>query len=460
MSSSSPAESQKTSIELRSFDFHDAEKCQPTTIHLKPADGGPAAWRILIAAVILESLLWGFPLSFGVFQNYYACLPQFENNQNIPVVGTVATGICYLGAPVVVLLMDWFPGWERMWVWVGWPLCLGGLVAGSFATTLPGLILTQGVMYGTGFVLFYYPTIHFVNDFWIKRRGFAFGTMCASSALAGIVFPFALEALLNRYGYATTLRVLALGLAVLTAPVMPFLVARVPSSEYQSTTVSNDWQCLRNVDFWVFSIANLVQNFGYFFPALYLPSIATSVHRSAAEGALLVAILSIAQALGQFGFGYASDREVSLNVLIWASCLCSGIVVTIFYCLVAKTMTSLVIFSLTYGFFAGAWISLWSQMGTTIYGGKPPTTLVSLSLLCFGAGIGNVAAGPISAILINRRLDKPGAQKFDFLMVFTGLCMTFAGGVVLAVQLWRGVKARRTRARAGKERCTEKEIGG
>lgn len=282
--------------------------------------------------------------------------------------------------------------------------------------------------------------------------------MCASSALAGLVFPFTLEALLNKYGYPTTLRSLALGLAILTAPVIPFLSARVSSSERQPTTGSKEWQCLKNVDFWVFSIANTIQNFGYFFPALFLPSIATSVNHSAAEGALLVAVLSIAQALGQFGFGYASDRKVSLNILIWVSSMCSGVAVMIFYYLAPKTMACLIIFSLTYGFFAGAWISLYSQMGTTIYGGTPPNTLASLTLLCFGAGIGNVAAGPISAKLIDLRRDKPGAQKYDLVMVFTGCCMTFAGGVVLVVQLWRGEKKRRTKAKDGTERCAEKWI--
>ncbi|TID17822.1 MFS general substrate transporter [Venturia nashicola] len=444
MSFSSSAESEKSPLELTSIGPADAEKCQTTIPHMKPADGGPAAWRILTAAVILESLLWGFPLSFGVFQNYYARLPQFEQNPYIAVVGTVATGICYLGAPAVVLLMNWFPGWERVWIWVGWPLCLGGLVAGSFATTLTALILTQGVMYGTGFVLFYYPTIHFVNEYWIERRGFAFGTMCASSALAGIVFPFTLEVLLCRYGYPVTLRVLALSLGILTAPVMPLLIPRGSTSEYHSATAPNEWQCLKNANFWVFSIANAIQNFGYFFPGLFLPSIAASVDHSAAEGALLVAILSIAQALGQFGFGYASDRKVSLNILIWTSCICSGAAV-VFYYLAPKTMPCLIIFSLTYGFFAGAWISLWSQMGTTIYDGKPPNTLVSLSLLCFGAGIGNIAAGPISWIFMILRWDRPGAHKYDLVMLFTGLCMTFSGGVVLVVQLWRGAKARRAK---------------
>lgn len=118
---SSSSFSTKSSIELQkpSIELSDAENCQPTPPHLKPADGGPAAWRILIAAVILESLFWGFPLSFGVFQNYYADLPQFEDDPNIAVVGTVATGIAYLGAPGVILIMDGFPGWERVLVWVG-----------------------------------------------------------------------------------------------------------------------------------------------------------------------------------------------------------------------------------------------------------------------------------------------------------------------------------------------------
>lgn len=309
-------------------------------------------------------------------------------------------------------------------------------------------------MYGIGFVLFYYPTIHFVNEFWIKRRGFAFGTMCASSALAGIVFPFTLEVLLNNYGYPTTLRALALGLAVLTAPIIPFLGGRIPPSEHHSTAVSNEWQCLKKVDFWVYSIANVIQNFGYFFPALFLPSIATSVGHSRAEGALLVAVLSIAQALGQFGFGYASDRKVSLNVLIWVSCMCSGFAILFFYCFVPKTMAWLIVFSLTYGFFAGAWISLWSQMGTTIYGGKPPSTLASMSLLCLGAGIGNVAAGPISAKLIGLREDRPGAEKYKLVMLFTAFCMTFAGLSVCVVQVWRGGKARCAKASEGKGRCT------
>lgn len=44
-----------------------------------------------------------------------------------------------------------------------------GLVAGSFATVIGALIVTQGIMYGVGFLTFYYPILSMVNEFWIVR---------------------------------------------------------------------------------------------------------------------------------------------------------------------------------------------------------------------------------------------------------------------------------------------------
>jgi hypothetical protein len=87
---------------------------------------GAAAWGLLCAAFIFEALFWGktfhvvflkakgtqllltqkyqsFPLSFGVFQNYYSSLPQFADGLCIPIIGTVASGISYLGATLVIM---------------------------------------------------------------------------------------------------------------------------------------------------------------------------------------------------------------------------------------------------------------------------------------------------------------------------------------------------------------------
>lgn len=76
-------------------------------------------------------------------------------------------------------------------------ICLVALIAGYFARSLGNLILTQGVLYGAGFVVFYYPILSMVNEFWIERRGFAYGILCSASGVSGAAMPFCLAALLG-----------------------------------------------------------------------------------------------------------------------------------------------------------------------------------------------------------------------------------------------------------------------
>jgi hypothetical protein len=50
----------------------------------------------------------GFPLCFGVFQAHYSTLPQFKDSPYIAVVGTIASGMSYLAAPIIISHdLDW-----------------------------------------------------------------------------------------------------------------------------------------------------------------------------------------------------------------------------------------------------------------------------------------------------------------------------------------------------------------
>lgn len=109
-----------------------------TQQELAPIDGGLPAWRLLCAAFMFEALLWGkhptihsilcsdltvlnsgFPLSFGVFQEYYSKVPEFANNRYISVVGTIASGFGYLGAPIIMPFIQRYQRWQRQMIWVG-----------------------------------------------------------------------------------------------------------------------------------------------------------------------------------------------------------------------------------------------------------------------------------------------------------------------------------------------------
>lgn len=396
---------------------------------LPPVDGGKAAWRLLCAAFVFEALLWGFPLSFGVFQNYYSRQHEFQDSPYISVIGTVASGMSYMAAPIMIAVIKRFKRYRRLMIYVGWPICLLALVAGSFATTLGGLVVTQGVMYGLGFMIFYYPILDMLSEYWHARKGMMAGIMCSASGVSGAVFPFAIEASLSKYGYPTTLRAIAVGLFVITGPLIPLLKGRLPESE-SSVLAKTDWSFLRRSKFWVYSVSNLMMGFGYFFPFLYIPSYATVNGISSTKGALLLALMSVSQVFGQQTFGHLSDGKVPLNLLAGISALVAGVMVYTGWGL-AHTFPVLAVFAILYGFFASGYTALWLRMGTSV-SSEPSAAFAAYGLLNVGKGIGNVLAGPISGALLAKTvdLDGYGCARYGPPVLFSGTCLALSAVII------------------------------
>jgi MFS family permease len=403
--------------------------------------------RVLIAAFIFEALLWGtntayslppkekdltflgFPISFGVFQDYYSTLPQFKGNPNIALIGTIAQGFSYLGSPFSAAITKRFPKYQRLQIWVGWPTCLAGLVAGSFTSTIGGLIVTQGAMYGIGFITLTYPIISMVDEWWIARKGMAFGLIASASGATGVVMPFIINAMLNRYGYKTTLRAMAIGMAILTGPLILALKGRLPPSE-QSTMAKMNWSFLRKPLFYVYGMSTLIQGLGFFFPSVYLPSYARALGLSSTEGALALAFMSGAQVTGQFAIGWLSDKNLSVSGLAIG---CSTIATIAAFGLwgTAKSLGLLIAFSLVYGFFAYGFGVMRIGMGRAV-SDDPSAAVATYSILVFLQGIGNVLVGPISNALITPSIGfgTYGISKYKSVVVFTGSCMIMSSTVI------------------------------
>jgi predicted MFS family arabinose efflux permease len=220
-------------------------------------------------------------------------------------------------------------------------------------------------MYGVGFITFYYPILSMLSEYWIKRRGMMAGIMCSASGLSGTMFPFAIESALRKYGYPTTLRAIAIGLCVLTGPLIPFLNGRLPETDVRATAIAKtDWSFMRSSLFWVYSVSNLAMGFGYFFPSLYIPSYATANGMTAAQGALLLMLMSISQVLGQLIFGYLSDHRVSINILAGFSTLIAGIAVYTCWGL-GHSFPVLSVFAIVYGFFGSGYTALYIGLRIT-----------------------------------------------------------------------------------------------
>lgn len=91
-------------------------------------------------------------------------------------------------------------------IYVGTTMCALSLLASSFSTKVWHLLLTQGAMYGIAFVAVYFPMLSLFNEWFVEKRGLAYGILSAAGGSTGLGLPFLLNWGLDRYGYATTLR--------------------------------------------------------------------------------------------------------------------------------------------------------------------------------------------------------------------------------------------------------------
>lgn len=82
-----------------------------------------------------------------------------------------------------LLLFPAYKIWPRLAdrsKWAGLPIMAAALVGSSFANNVTDLIFTQGVLFGIGGAVVYFPILVFLDEWFIERKGFAFGVMWAS----------------------------------------------------------------------------------------------------------------------------------------------------------------------------------------------------------------------------------------------------------------------------------------
>lgn len=92
----------------------------------------------------------------------------------------------------------------------------------SFATHVIHLVLTQGLLYGVGGALVYNPFIFYLDEWFVKRKGLAYGIFWAGTGVFSSVTPFVMHWALNKYVLRTTLRVWAV-FVVRNCPSLPKL---------------------------------------------------------------------------------------------------------------------------------------------------------------------------------------------------------------------------------------------
>lgn len=395
----------------------------------------------------------GFAFAFGVFQKYYHAHEAFKDSNMVAVIGTCATvrdeytlkrnfanltpfqGISYLSCPIVISAMILLPTMGRWFSTIGLTLMCLSLALGSFSQNITHLVLSQGVGFGIGGCIAYSPSILYMDEWFVNRKGLAFGITWAGSGVSGLIFPIGLEKLLARFGFETTLRIVSVIMFVLAAPFLYFHRPRIPVSKSVSYGRFN-FHFLYNKTFLFYQFSNIMEALGFFLPGVYLPSYARSIGASDFVSSLTVTLLNLAAVFGSVTMGHLADRYHAITCITISTV---GSTLSLFFLWgFSSTIPTLLVFSVAYGLFAGCYSATWSGITNEVQQADPAADATMIfSIIAFGRGVGNVVSGPFSEALFTVDSWKGSAIEgygsgYGLIILCAGISALLSGTCIVA----------------------------
>ncbi|OCH87540.1 MFS general substrate transporter [Obba rivulosa] len=411
---------------------------------LPAVDGGRKAWTFCVSAFILETMVWGFGFSYGIFQDYYTSHPPFNTASPVAIaaVGTTSIAIQYAECLLLSFFFGRYPDMITRYMWGGLGLAVISLFISSFATKVWQLILLQGVLFGIGAGLLYFPVILLLPQWFVRRRGLAGGIIFAGSGVGGFAFPFVLNALLSRTGYAWTLRAWSLCMLLVSGIALLGLRPRVPVAKFQPGQprprfIPPGLEFLENPLFYAFAVTNIIQALSYFPVSLYIATFTKSVG-SPLSATIVLSLFNSSGVVGQILIGHLSDR-FPYPWIMFVSALGSGIAAFLLWGF-ATTLAQVLAFAIVFGGLSGGFSSIWPVAAADCAGSKPEHAGITFGSTALCKGVAAVIGPIISGILYEAGRSSTqgharyGSFGFGTVEIFVGTCAiaTSIGSILVA----------------------------
>jgi MFS family permease len=139
--------------------------------------------------------------------------------------------------------------------------------------------LTQGLIYGVGTSLMYFPILAVAPEYFDAHRGSAMGFILSGAGVGGLVYAPAARAMLAKMGAAWTLR--AFGLINLAISI-PIVLGTPQSRSLVKRPTLVDVKLAKRLTFILQALAAMAQAAGNFVPLTFLPEFSTRLGYTAA----------------------------------------------------------------------------------------------------------------------------------------------------------------------------------
>ncbi len=322
-----------------------------------PPDGGIKAWTQVAMGHLVIFNTWGVCYSFGVFQQYYT--------QHL---GLNPSAVSWIGSVQLLGLFCVGIATGRMFD-AGIPTILPGMIISalsmfmtSLCTKYWQLFLAQGLLNGLGNGLQFAPTLSIIATYFSKHRSLAVALMASGGSTGGLVYPSVARQLIDRIGFAWTVRTMGFIMLAVGTTYSAFLRRRLaPRRSGPALEIS----AFKELPYSLFCIGVLLNMIGQFFAFYYISSFAINIlHLSYSTS---VNVLLAMNGIGIFGRlipSYIADKYTGpLNVLICQGCAAA---LLLYFWTFVKDATGLYIFSAVYGFIAAGFAGIFPATLTTL----------------------------------------------------------------------------------------------
>jgi MFS family permease len=392
-------------------------------------DGG-YGWVQVGVSFINQFMLIGLINIYGIYQEQYMKLPMF--------VGASAMSVSFIGSLASAGLVAYgtLAGYlcrrigYRNTCYTGGLICCLSLVLTSFARAVWQFHLCQGVLFGLGSSIVYFPSLGIISHWFDKKKGLASGLAISGAGLGGLCLGPIVQLLLTNVGLEWTLRLTGITAGVCVISASSLLCPRFASG----TSKPLDYRAaLSDAKMVLFCFAGIFYSLA-FVPFYFTPLFAVQHGFTTGQGSLLEGMLC--GAFGGIGLvvGTLGDSLGYLNLVVCTTLL-AGLTAA-FLWPIATSFGLLCAFVVTYGVFAGA---LYALLPSAIVATFGTDNIVSVTGLIYSTGIvGSGLGPPFGGYLLDKFAKKNGnVTEYNFLptMYLTGGCMISAALIFLTIRI-------------------------
>ncbi|KAK0642787.1 Monocarboxylate transporter 7 [Lasiodiplodia hormozganensis] len=404
-------------IALESLDQRSLTASRLSSTTSREPSSNRKAVLVAMASFMVTFTGCGLTFAFGVYQELYESLEgPFANASpaTIDLIGTLAVSLMTMGAPFA---SAWTKAYSpRTVTLIGGVIFALGNVLASFSQQLWHFIFTQGIILGIGTCLSYIPAVTVAPGWFNEKRALAMGVVLSGTGVGGVFWAPVIRLLNESIGFRHALQLTG-GVAFLLISAAGMILSWDAESErriaLERQTRSSrtgafqvplvNWRVARSKKFLAHALSALFQAAAYYGPIYFLSAYARTLGYSAAAGANLIAISNASSAGGKVVLGYVADRFGRLNTLFLCTLVSTFITLGLWLpsTLLGPNTASkalFITFAITYGIFAGAYVSLFPTSLMEVFGAQNFASVNGF--LYMARGCGALLGTPITGSLV------------------------------------------------------------